>query len=280
MRRHCQNWQINLEINFVFVFYYLRTKQTKGNNKGNKSNNNNKGSCNESRCLLTALTLSCLYLPLSSPLSPSLTPACLQSFTFCVLHFWVNYFSSLLLLFCCSFCCCCCCCWLYTRDIHMQAKLHCTFGPFSLSFSLPTALRSFPTVSIVFSCYSWLSFGCVYVCVCVCPCVCVSALFSTQLNNFLLMRLRGARCAKVFMINFSHTHARTHRYSTGIATKLASKTHTHKHKLEHTHTYTHFSEHTQKFERNFDFIKFLAFLSYFLYKFLCESLYVWLGGIL
>lgn len=65
MRRHCQNWQINFEINFVFVFYYLRTKQTKGNNKGNKSNNNNKGSCNESRCLLTALTLSCLYLPLS-----------------------------------------------------------------------------------------------------------------------------------------------------------------------------------------------------------------------
>lgn len=137
MRRHCQNWQINLEINFVFVFYYLRTKQTKGNNKGNKSNNNNKGSCNESRCLLTALTLSCLYLPLSSPLSPSLTPACLQSFTFCVLHFWVNYFSSLLLLFCCSFCCCCCCCcWLYTRDIHMQAKLRCTFGPFYLSLSL------------------------------------------------------------------------------------------------------------------------------------------------
>lgn len=145
-----------------------------------------------------------------------------------------------------------------------------------LSTSLPTALRSFPTVSIVFSCYSWLSFGCVYLCVYVR--VWVSALFSTQLNNFLLMRLRGARCAKVFMINFTHTHARTHRYSTGIATKLASKTHTHKHKLEHTHTHTQFSEHTQKFERNFDFMKFLAFLSYFLYKFLFESVYVWLGG--
>lgn len=80
-----------------------------------------------------------------------------------------------------------------------------------------------------------------YVCVCVCPCVCVSALFSTQLNNFLLMRLRGARCAKVFMINFSHTHALTHRYSTGIATKLASKTHTHTNTNSNTHTRTHSS---------------------------------------
>lgn len=37
MRRHCQNWQINLEINFVFVFYYLRTKQTKGYNKATRA---------------------------------------------------------------------------------------------------------------------------------------------------------------------------------------------------------------------------------------------------
>lgn len=99
MRRHCQNWQINLEINFVFVFYYLRTKQTKGNNKGNKSNNNNKGSCNESRCLLTALTLSCLYLPLSLLSSPFLSLSISYACMLAIFHFLCAPLLSKLFLF-------------------------------------------------------------------------------------------------------------------------------------------------------------------------------------